>query len=116
MIKLLLFSGTCSFATFLAAVGERILPIVRFVRVFEHGGVVCFLDLAALDDAGRDTVRDAVQAAHAVEPITLDHDVAMAPAVLAFLMNKVGIGDVAPRISAWLTGAFLAFVDFSCFY
>jgi hypothetical protein len=93
MIKLLHFSGPCSFATFLAAAGDGILPVVRFVRIFEHGGVVCFLDLASIEDAQRLAVRDAVQAAHAVEPVRLDHDVAMAPTVLAFVVD--GVADVS---------------------
>lgn len=89
MIKLLHFAGPCSFATFLAVAGDGVLPAVRVVRTFERGRVVCFLDMAALDDATCVAVRDAIRAAHAVEPVKLDHDVAMAPAVLAFLVDRL---------------------------
>lgn len=89
MIKLLHFSGPCSFATFLSAAGEATLPAMRFVRVFENAGVVCFLDTAALDDRSRVAVRDAIREAHAVEPVRLDHDVAMAPAVLAVVVDRL---------------------------
>lgn len=90
MIKLLRFSGTCSFATFLATAGEGTLPAVRFVRGFEDGSVACFLGLDGLDDRSRLALNDALQAAHAVEPVTLDHDVEMSPAVLQFSIDNLG--------------------------
>lgn len=89
MMKLLHFSGPCSFATFLATAGDGILQVVRFVRTLEKGEVVCFLDLTPLDDAGRAAVGYAIGSAHAVEPVRLDHDVTMTPATLAFVVNRL---------------------------
>lgn len=89
MITLLHFSGPCSFAAFLAAVGDTALQAVKFVRGYENGGVACFLDNAALDETARALVRSAVRAAHAVEPVRLDHDVEMSAAILAFVTDRL---------------------------
>jgi hypothetical protein len=90
MIKLLSFEGPCSFATFLSTAGESIVSAVRLVRCFDGGGVICFLDLEPLDDSMRCSVGTAIQVAHAVEPVKLDHDVKMTPAVLAFIVDRLG--------------------------
>lgn len=90
MIKLLAFEGPCSFATFLASAGENILPFVRLVRCFDNQSVVCFVDLEQLNESSRCAVLNAVQIAHVVEPIKLDHDVEMNPLVLAFLVDRLG--------------------------
>jgi hypothetical protein len=82
MIKLLLFSGPCSFASFLAVAGDGALQAIRLVRTLQNGGVVCFVCLDAVDTAAKSRVLEAIQTAHALEPVQVHHDVVMSESVL----------------------------------
>jgi hypothetical protein len=88
-IKLLHFSGPCSFATFVAAVGEEVLPAIRFVRCFQDGGVMCGVNMSTVDDRHWAVVCDAVQKAHTVEPVRVHHDLQMSNAAIALLTTHL---------------------------
>jgi hypothetical protein len=85
MIKLLHFSGPCSFATFLASAGDAVLPAIKLVRSFEYGGVVCFIAFEPHDAALRAAIGNAIQTAHAVEPVRIDYETVMSSVVMGFL-------------------------------
>jgi hypothetical protein len=85
MIKLLHFSGPCSFATFVATLGEAHLNALVLVHSFDRGNVVCLLDMSRLDEPGRVSLQESIAKAHSVEPVTHEHDVAMSARALEIL-------------------------------
>lgn len=89
MLKLLHFSGPCSFATFLGNVGDSCLVAVRFVRCFEDAGVVCGVSMDALDEHHRDAVMHAIQMAHSIEPVKIHHDIRMSDTAVDLLVTHL---------------------------
>lgn len=87
-MKVLYFAGPCSCIVFMAHVGPAIVLAVKSLRVFHDGKVLCVVDLGSDEDLAR-TLLEAVRVAHEIEPIQVDHDVAIAPEVRDFILPRL---------------------------